>query len=164
MKKPIITLKNIKHAVFSSQETECFQASVYVNTKLFCIASNAGRGGCNDYAIKQPNNAWQFNELNQLISATYPSSKSCFTGETIKADLESVVNELLDNHLNEKHFKKIMRNILFVEKGNKAIYSLAMKATAENIEACKASKRFSESIILNDLPTDEARAYYENSK
>jgi len=44
-----LTLKNFKHAEFASEETECFEATVYVDGKRFCTASNEGRGGPNNY-------------------------------------------------------------------------------------------------------------------
>lgn len=49
MTKPIITLKNLKHAEFASQETHCFEATVYVDGVKFCKASNEGHGGENSY-------------------------------------------------------------------------------------------------------------------
>lgn len=40
-----ITLKNVKHSRFSSQETECFEASVYLDNKRVARAYNDGHGG-----------------------------------------------------------------------------------------------------------------------
>ncbi len=44
-----ISLKNIKHAEFMSHETECFQASVYIDGEKAGIVSNDGHGGANLY-------------------------------------------------------------------------------------------------------------------
>ncbi len=41
-----ITLKNFKHAAFASQETYCFEATVYIDGKKAGTASNDGHGGC----------------------------------------------------------------------------------------------------------------------
>lgn len=49
MSAPKIELKNLKYAEFASEETACFEATVYVNGKRFCIVSNDGRGGDNRY-------------------------------------------------------------------------------------------------------------------
>ncbi len=49
MTAPAITLKNLKVAEFASEETVCFQATVYVDGKRFCIASNEGHGGPDRY-------------------------------------------------------------------------------------------------------------------
>jgi hypothetical protein len=52
--KPKIELKNLKYAAFASEETSCFEATVYVDGKRFCIASNEGRGGCDSYEALPP--------------------------------------------------------------------------------------------------------------
>lgn len=49
MNKPTITLKNLKYAEFASEETACFEATVYVDGKAFCKAMNGGKGGPNEY-------------------------------------------------------------------------------------------------------------------
>lgn len=51
-----IALKNVKHAAFMSQETDCFEASVYINGKKAGTVSNDGHGGCNLYF---PNTLYQ---------------------------------------------------------------------------------------------------------
>lgn len=43
-----ITLKSVKVAQFASEETLCFQASVYLDGKRVAVASNDGRGGMTD--------------------------------------------------------------------------------------------------------------------
>ena len=39
----------MKVAQFASEETTCFEATVYVDGKKFCRVSNAGKGGPNEY-------------------------------------------------------------------------------------------------------------------
>jgi len=41
-----ITLKNFKHAEFASHETNCFEATVYLDGKKFGNVENDGHGGC----------------------------------------------------------------------------------------------------------------------
>ena len=40
-----LELKNIKHTERASEETHCYQASLYVNGKPVAIVSNDGHGG-----------------------------------------------------------------------------------------------------------------------
>lgn len=47
--EPRIELKNVRYAAFASEETSCFQATVYVDGKPFCLASNDGHGGPDFY-------------------------------------------------------------------------------------------------------------------
>lgn len=56
MNKPSITLKNVKYAEFASEETACFDATVYVDGKRFCTVSNRGQGGPNDFHPIKPQN------------------------------------------------------------------------------------------------------------
>jgi hypothetical protein len=44
-----ITLKNFKHAEFASEETYCFQATVYLDGKKVGVASNEGHGGSTNF-------------------------------------------------------------------------------------------------------------------
>ena len=45
-----LELKNIKHTAWASEETHCYQASLYVDGKPAAIVSNDGHGGCDrDY-------------------------------------------------------------------------------------------------------------------
>ena len=48
-----LELKNIKHTEWASQETHCFQASLYVDGKAVAIIGNDGQGGC-DYEYDHP--------------------------------------------------------------------------------------------------------------
>jgi hypothetical protein len=41
-----ITLKNVKICSFASEETICFQASVYFDGERIATAHNDGKGGC----------------------------------------------------------------------------------------------------------------------
>ena len=46
-----LELKAIKHTVWASEETHCYQASLYVDGKPVAIVSNDGHGGCDrDYS------------------------------------------------------------------------------------------------------------------
>lgn len=44
-----ITIKNLKVAEFASEETLCFEATVYVDGVRSFTAKNDGHGGCNFY-------------------------------------------------------------------------------------------------------------------
>ena len=45
-----LQLKNIKHTEWASEETHCYQASLFVDGKPVAIVSNDGHGGCDrDY-------------------------------------------------------------------------------------------------------------------
>ena len=56
---PKIELKNLKTAEFASEETQCYEATVYVDGKAFCIASNQGHGGSDSYDAIRPRGGYK---------------------------------------------------------------------------------------------------------
>ena len=59
---PKIELKNLKTAEFASEETHCYEATVYLDGKRFCIASNQGHGGGDSYDAIIPRGGWKSGE------------------------------------------------------------------------------------------------------
>jgi hypothetical protein len=60
--KPQVELRNLKHAEFASQETACYEATVYIDGKRFCIASNQGHGGPDSYDSIRPRGGYKSGE------------------------------------------------------------------------------------------------------
>lgn len=60
--KPRVELKNLKFAEFASEETNCYEATVYVDGKRFCIASNQGHGGPDSYDAIRPRGGYKSGE------------------------------------------------------------------------------------------------------
>lgn len=122
-----IKLKNVKHLVFSSNETECFEAAIYINNKKAGFAHNSGQGGSTNitpyatyqiienyaktlpkidlyaYSVSQSNN---FNELG--------GDSSRFMDQ----DADIFINTLLSQHLQEKHLKKLCKKQVLFRKPN----------------------------------------------
>ena len=67
----IVTIKNLKYSEFMSQETHCFEGTVYVDGERFCYARNDGHGGCDSYdPINRTDNLWESIEaLNKKLRA-----------------------------------------------------------------------------------------------
>jgi hypothetical protein len=59
---PKIELRNLKVAEFASQETTCYEATVYVDGKRFCIARNEGSGGDDSYDAIGPKGGFKTGE------------------------------------------------------------------------------------------------------
>lgn len=75
MNNSIITIKNLKVAQFASEETLCFQATVYVDGAPFCVASNEGRGGPNRYdSVKRGDSYAPVNISAELAKRIDPKS------------------------------------------------------------------------------------------
>ena len=70
----VLELKGIKHAAFASQETHCYEASVYFNGKIIGWVNNDGYGGSDTFNAKEPfkenNTTW--NLLESRIAEEHP--------------------------------------------------------------------------------------------
>lgn len=93
-----ITLKNVKHAVFMSQETECFEASVYINGKKAGTVSNAGHGGCNDY------HPWDLYQTLQAHCDTIPPDMAGY-----RVTPDEVIGNLFETWYNKKQYTKLCK-------------------------------------------------------
>lgn len=98
MKNPIIEIKNIKINKAFSEETICFTADIYVNGVKTGYAKNDGHGGCTHYNHYE--NKLELLEQAEAYAKTLPSKTHGTL--TIESDLEGLIDEAIDNHLNAK--------------------------------------------------------------
>lgn len=153
-----IELKNIKHAAFASEETSCYEASLYVEGKRIGTVSNDGHGGPDrfhgDQAIYAKANKW--------LADNY-SPVDLFHSQTTPMDMELYCARLLDEHLVTKDLKRAMKSkVLFYQPGVKAIMQLGWKGVRKIDERHinQAAQERPDAVILNTLPFDEALAAY----
>lgn len=157
-----ITLKNIKYFPSLSEETHCFSATIYVDGVKAGEASNHGHGGSTEVHPRS-----LFEKL-QAYGATLPRLP---LGEGLKdqdgkpatyaQDAESIINDLLEDYLDEKDFKKLLAgHVVFTRTGQSSIYK-SNKLPKEALAAHLADPALPSKIgdcdkILNLLPFDEA--------
>lgn len=104
-----ITLKNIKHSAFASEETECFQATIYIDGKSTgTTVSNRGCGGCNDY---HGGNAYErLTQYAKMLPDIETDIKnpdgSMFT---YRPDADSIVDHALNNYLMDKELRQLCK-------------------------------------------------------
>ena len=91
-----ITLKNIKHYESMSEETYCFEASLYVDGKRVGRVSNRGTGGCHDYDFDMKTER----ELDEWCRANLPKW-TMFDDEEHDTDLEMHISNLVEDFLNK---------------------------------------------------------------
>ena len=164
MEKPIIELRNIKHAAFASKETHCYSATIYVDGKKWGTVSNDGRGGCDN--VNPITGGYQaVQDLNSRIANTYPKSE--FVGDiTMDMDLEVICSDLVNDFLMMKSFKKQMKRITYFKNGQKGLYDLPTKyaPTSERIAFLKAKAAWAKGVtFLQDLPENEAFAAFKKN-
>jgi hypothetical protein len=154
-----IELKNLKHSDFASQETYCFEASVYIDGKKAGTVSNQGCGGCHSYhpntlypllkaeADKLPPHEWRLNE--EVL--------------TIQPDADTIISELVTEALAIKDLKSGMRRrILFIGENGEVFETQAMTAAALAVQLVRADlyEKLKTKTILNLLPFPEALSIY----
>ncbi len=157
-KIPVVTLSKVKYAEFSSEETNCFSATVLVDGVEIGNVANAGRGGCDDFwplAVEG-----KLTEIAKQMPPLYPKEKW-------ENSAELLVSVLFEGWLASRNLKKEMKRNLVFTKADGSVFSSIFKPAdalpkflALGEDAVKA--RFPGSVkILNLLPYDEALAAYK---
>ena len=154
-----IELKNFKHSDFASQETYCFEASVYIDGKKAGTVSNQGCGGCHSY---HPNTLYQLlkAEADKLPPHEWRLNEEVLT---IQPDADTIISELVTEAILAKNLKAGMRRrILFVGDDGSVYETQAMTAAALAVQLVRADlyEKLKTKTILNLLPFPEALSIY----
>lgn len=154
-----IQLKNLKHSDFASQETYCFEASVYIDGKKAGTVSNQGCGGCHSY---HPNSLYQSlkAEADKLPPIEWRLNEEVLT---IQPDPDTLISELVTEALQAKDLKSSMKKrILFVGEGGEIFETKAVEAAvlAAQLKRSDLYDRLKTKTILNLLPFPEALSIY----
>lgn len=157
-----IELRNVKFAAFASQETNCFEAVVYIDGIKAGTASNEGHGGSNTY--------WP-RSLEETLSAhaeTLPAIVSDYLEDDGKpfsypACADTVIDDLFQAWITERDLRRLLKAKLVMLKGGKLMTTgkqtpAALASFVANVESVKA--RHKAEAILNALPFEEALDLY----
>ena len=111
-----LELKNIKHANWASEETQCYDAVLYVDGDPFLMVSNEGRGGA-DRDDQDPRFKGDFpskyGELREYCREAYKFKG--FRDTWINGSIELACHTLLEDHLESKFYKKVLKQVCFVD-------------------------------------------------
>ena len=174
-----ITLKSIKHTVWASRETHCFQAVIYLDGKRALNVENDGRGACNNYwGIK---NQTKSEELEMLTKCTkygadFIKENRDLTmevdGETIDMSdmpeselLDWLIADLVNEHLCLKEMKRCLKSkITYFNTKTNGVFAFYTKPTPEAMSACKKANSDKDHwVYLNDLSEQEAFKLWRKS-
>lgn len=152
-----ITIKNLKYSDFASQETHCFEGTVYVNGKRFCLASNDGHGGCDNYWPVpgfKGNLHEEIKKLDQLIA----DERADEYEDGIGPDFEWAVCDAVNAALSLKDMKRAMRRHWIYEKkpGDGLWQTKRLKNHTVEHAAAEVSRLFPGARLLQALPEAEA--------
>ena len=111
-----LELKNIKHANWASEETQCYDAVLYVDGDPFLMVSNEGRGGA-DRDDQDPRFKGDFTSkygaLREYCREAYKFKG--FRDTWINGSIELACHTLLEDHLESKFYKKVLKQVCFVD-------------------------------------------------
>lgn len=155
-----IELKNVKYAAFASEETACFEASIWVDGKKAGSVRNDGHGGPNWI---QPMPLY---DLIDTFAKTLPPMRLKLAGKVheMAHDADSYVSTMLEDYLQEKELRKLL-NAHLVGRLKDGKIVKTKKLTTNELRMCVAEKTTlgkpeDEVTVLNYLPFEIALALY----
>lgn len=142
-----IEIKNVKYAAFASEETSCFNATLYIDGVKFGTVSNEGRGGCNRYSDRAVE--VKINEY----AKTLPKIKAY--GVEITPDADTLIGDLLDEFLKLKDLKKACAKKTLFRKAGETYgdgeYSIVKAPYDAKVKAYIVGKYGKDTEIVNEL-------------
>ena len=165
--KTPITLKNIKFSEWASEETHCFQATIYIDGKRAMKVSNDGHGAPNQYYHTSGQSHEEFKKQFDRaiqIGTDYIRESRDDTWDKWSHELAGtselldwLVSDLLNEHLTLKEMRtKMKTKTIFYDKRLKKVFHYNQKPTPEALAMYR--KEQVHALFFNNLP--EAEAYY----
>ena len=170
-----LELKNIKHTAWASEETHCYQASLYVDGKPVAIVSNDGHGGC-DRVIPHGKFRPQLHnytdvggDYRSVMSAvdahfkSLPKTNPCdIFPDGMEQRLEFWCCDQVNAWLSARELKKKLKShVLFQLKYKDGVYQSKYHPTVTNGEWVINKQSGETRRILNDLPFADALAIWK---
>ena len=157
-----IEIKNIKHSEFASEETHCFEATVYVDGKREFIASNDGHGGPDNYHPLKGGSGKQVwdrvKEINDILSQEQVDVMG--DGKHfISNSLEIVIGDLMNLHLGLKNIKSKLRRRIMAVNAEGVVYEYKADPKKTSPEAIKKLEKDTGYTVLNGLPDDQLQIH-----
>jgi len=151
-----LELKNIKHTSWASEETHCYQASLYVDGKPVAIVSNDGRGGADrDYPHPKFKGDYraQMRDVSRYFSGLRRTAVTEWSPEGMEQCLEFWCCDQVNDWLSARELKsKLKKQFLFQFADKVGVF-------AHKTRPSRAHK----ATILNDLPFDEALSIWKET-
>ena len=143
-----LELKNIKHTAWASEETHCYQASLYVDGKPVATVSNDGHGGADRYydhpkCVYSGRSAWcdKMQEVHEYFKSL-PHTHS----------LEFWCADQVNDWLSARELKKNLKKSY--------VYHFADGA---GMFAHKLRPASTVAVVLNDMPFADALAIWKET-
>ena len=158
---PKIELRNVKHTAWMSEETHCYQATLYVDGLRWGTVSNEGHGGPDRFDGINGYGWEDIRELDQRIKTTIPPY-TFDDGTPLDRDLEMICAELVNEWLRDRDFNKAMKNkVLYTRNDAEGVWQINVKKSQPHwmlLDIMKA--KHPDYTYLVDLPVTQAKAIY----
>ena len=166
-----LELKAIKHTEWASEETHCYQASLFVDGKPVAIVSNDGHGGC-DREYDHPKCKVDYRATMRAVHEYFKSLPKAESGLTnidgtpwmSQPNLECWCGDQVNDWLSTRELKrKFKSHVVYQLKGTGALYQTKYHPTVTKGEWVINKQAGETRRILNDMPFDEALALWRAS-
>jgi len=163
-----LELKNIKYFATLSEETPCYDATVYINDKKAIHVSNRGCGASDshdvypqflDEWIEKAEGKKLLETINQYCFKTFGTEKTDW-GE-IEYDLEHWCQKQMYEHVDQKKLKRDMKTkFICVDIDKNELYAYAKKGHSDVAFQNHMDKNHPNDTCLNFLEFDLAWKFY----
>ena len=161
-----LELKAIKHTEWASEETHCYQASLFVDGKPVAIVSNDGHGGCDrDYDHPKFKGDYRatMNAVHEYFKSL-PNEPSEWSEDGFAQSLEGWCGDQVNEFLSSRELKrKFKSHVVYQRKGTGALYQTKYHPTVTKGEWIIDKQAGMTRRILNDMPFDEALTLWKAS-
>ena len=148
-----LELKNIKHTSWASEETHCYQASLYVDGKPVAIVSNDGHGGA-DRDYSHPKFKGEYRDTMRKVNEYFkslPNIPSEWFPEGMEQTLEFWCCDQVNDWLSERELKSKLKKVFLFQFADKVgVFSHKTRPSPAH-----------KAIILNDMPFEDALAIWK---
>jgi len=161
-----LQLKAIKHTEWASEETHCYQASLFVDGKPVAIVSNDGHGGCDreyDHPKFKGDYRATMNAVHEYFKSL-PNEPSEWSEDGFAQSLEGWCGDQVNEFLSSRELKrKFKSHVVYQRKGTDALYQTKYHPTVTKGEWIIDKQAGMTRRILNDMPFDEALTLWKAS-
>lgn len=114
MKIKTIELKGLKVHESMSEETNCYEATVYVNGRKAFLARNHGHGGCDVYQTLIDKSGTSDPESIELLQIAHKAAQSLppleYDGIHLPMSLELMIGKMVEEWRKSRHAKRMTKN------------------------------------------------------
>jgi len=147
-----IDLKGLHHIAAMSEETECFNASLYVDGKNVGKVSNRGHGGCHEYRLNKDQPKDLIMQL-EAWAKGLPEVQSEWGN--FPCSIEYVINCVVEKGIIEKKLKRDAKNkvLIILPSHADGEYSIAgLNLASPDRHIASMQRKHPKGIIFNTHP------------